>query len=136
MTVLDPDSDSRSGSGSHSEKDDKPSQPRPTWQIEYATYKPEIFSPPSLRFQSHNVSPNTSELYPSGTTPARVEDPWLPIPLHMITNSTSLLEEILPYKIDDGTIGSWLDLMRRIGDDDDGLGDVFYKFMYLGGEPV
>lgn len=126
----------RSGSEaeSHSESDDKPSQPRPTWQIEYATYKPEIFSPPSLR--SQNGYPNTSSTSAPRIGDTTVEDPWLPIPLHLIPNSTSLLEEILPYKIEDGTIGSWLDLMRRIGDDKDGLGDVFYKFMYLGGAPV
>lgn len=59
---------------------------------------------------------------------ANKTETWLPVPSHLVPNK---LEDKLPYQLGDGTIGSWLALARRIGENKE-LQDVFYRLMYMG----
>jgi len=84
---------------------------RPTWEFEYATYDPSRF------------------VFPDDTSPSI----WLPIPPKLIPNTT-VLEERLPYRLPDGTVESWMDLARRIGDSEE-MQEMFYWYMYFGDKP-
>ena len=80
----------------------------PAWEIEYTTYGPLGFG-------------NESE----------IDGNWRMIPAPLMREG-SLPEAKLPYRMKDGTIGSWLAVAREIGEDER-LQKVFHRLMYMEG---
>ncbi|KZS97587.1 hypothetical protein SISNIDRAFT_472565 [Sistotremastrum niveocremeum HHB9708] len=78
----------------------------PEWELEYATYQ-NVHDP-------------------------RAQDGWRPIPARMVSELKNKdMNKVLPYGMEDGTIGSWMKLARRIGQKKRTLREDFRRLMYM-----
>ncbi|KAF8655288.1 hypothetical protein AX16_003187 [Volvariella volvacea WC 439] len=96
-------------------------QEKPHFRLEYMTFRPE-------------------SLHPSEDGSSAEEDEFhYPIPLvHLprsLRNGSVTASKFAPYELEDLTIGSWVNLARKIGDrGEKKLRKSYRKYMYLGGE--
>ncbi|TFK75900.1 endopolyphosphatase [Pluteus cervinus] len=92
---------------------------KPAYELEYMTFQPALLHPEA-------ADGGSGEIF------------WYPIPLQQLPrslrNSSVTESKFAPYAMADLTVGSWLELGRRLGDKTEtALRKKFRKYMYLGG---
>ena len=90
---------------------------KPAYELEYMTFQPAL-------------------LHPDGGS---AETFRYPIPLQQLPrslrNSTVTVSKYAPYEMGDLTVGSWVELARRLGNKTESrLRKRFRRYMYLGGD--
>ncbi|KAJ3741110.1 endopolyphosphatase [Lentinula detonsa] len=122
------------------QNDDAPSRTSRLWTpLGYAQYfiphlkDADKSDPPHYKLE-YTTFPASVILHEEGQNETEI---WYPIPLRNLPKSVrdgKMKKKYFPYSMQDLTIGSWLDLARRLGDiKEKKLRKRFRQYMYLGG---